>query len=125
MRLAWLLAALALATPAHAQRPPPASFQPAATFQPSEDNPADFPDAPGKDETLAFCGACHGMKIVAAQGMTRPQWDESLKWMVLRHNMPQLDRDDLDLILAYLERAFPPKATGGRPGWSNPFAPPK
>ena len=87
-------------------------------------DPADYPDAPGREEAVAFCGACHGMRIVASQGMTRVQWDESLKWMVLRHNMPELDKADLDVVLDYLERAFPPKATGGgRPGWNNPFAP--
>lgn len=92
------------------------------TVAPSD--PADYPDAPGREEAVQFCGACHSMRIVAQQGMTRGQWDESLKWMVVRHNMPQLDPEDLDPILDYLAKAFPPKATGGgRPGWSNPFAP--
>ena len=109
MRLATLF--FVLATPALAQ-----------TVAPSD--PADYPDAPGREEAVAFCGSCHGFRIVASQGMTRLQWDESLKWMVQRHNMPELDREDLDVILGYLERAFPPKATGGgRPGWTNPFAP--
>lgn len=112
MRLVLLLGVIAqlLASPLHAQ--------------PSEpDDPALYPDGPGKEEAMAFCGACHGFKLVAAQGMTRIQWDESLKWMVQRHNMPQLEGEDLDVILGYLERAFPPKPAGGRPGWSNPFAP--
>ena len=116
-RALLLAAAILCTTPASAQRPPSAAFQPA------EDNPADYPDAPGKDEALGFCGSCHGMKIVAAQGLTRPQWDESLKWMVQRHNMPDLPAEDRDIILGYLEKAFPPKATGGRAGWRNPFAP--
>ena len=90
----------------------------------AQSDPAEFPDAPGREEAVAFCGSCHSFRIVASQGMTRAQWDESLKWMVQRHNMPQLDKEDLDPILGYLERAFPPKATGGgRPGWVNPFAP--
>ncbi len=102
---------LALATPAGANEP---------------SNPEDYPPGPGREETVAFCGACHSFRLVAAQGMTRPQWEESLKWMVQRHNMPQLDKADLDVILAYLERAFPPKAPpAGRPGWTNPFAPQK
>jgi hypothetical protein len=86
-------------------------------------DPADYPDAPGREETVNFCGACHSFRLVAAQGMTRAQWDESVKWMVQRHNMPQLDKAELDVMLDYLAAAFPPKATGGRPGWSNPFAP--
>jgi hypothetical protein len=93
----------------------------AMTIEPS--NPEDYPDGPGREETVMFCGSCHSFKIVASQGMTRAQWDESLKWMVTRHNMPQLEGEDLDIVLAYLERTFPPKPAGSRPGWSNPFAP--
>jgi len=108
--LALLLGAALLTAPALAQ-----------TVAPSD--PADYPDAPGREETVIFCGACHSFRIVASQGMTRLQWDDSLKWMVQRHNMPQLEKDELDVILGYLERVYPPKATGGRPGWTNPFAP--
>ena len=110
---AALLGAALLAAPASAQ-----------TVAPS--NPADYPDAPGREEAVTFCGACHSFRLVAAQGMTRAQWDESLQWMVRRHNMPELDKEDLDVILGYLEKAFPPKAPAGgagRPGWTSPFAP--
>jgi mono/diheme cytochrome c family protein len=112
IRLAVALGAALIAAPALAQ-----------TVAPS--NPADYPDAPGREEAVTFCGACHSFRLVAAQGMTRMAWDESLRWMVQRHNMPELDKEDRDVILAYLERAFPPKAAGGRPGWTNPFAPQK
>ena len=37
-----------------------------------------------------YCTACHSFKIVAAQGMSRDRWDESLTWMVDRHNMPDV-----------------------------------
>jgi hypothetical protein len=110
MRRLLLLGAVLLAAPALAQG-----------IEPS--NPADYPEGPGRDDAVMFCGSCHSFKIVAAQGMTRAQWDESLKWMVARHNMPELEGEELDTVLTYLERAFPPKATGGRPGWTNPFAP--
>ncbi len=87
-------------------------------------NPEDYPPGPGREETVTFCGACHSFRIVAQQGMTRVQWDESLKWMVQRHNMPQLDAEELDVILDYLAKTYPPKAVpAGRPGWTNPFAP--
>jgi hypothetical protein len=46
-----------------------------------------------------------------------------MKWMVQRHNMPELDKEDMDLILGYIEKAFPPAPAGGRPGWRTPFAP--
>ncbi len=110
MRRLLFLGVALLAAPALAQ-----------TIEPS--NPEDYPAGPGREEAVMFCGSCHSFKIVAAQGMTRAQWDESLKWMVTRHNMPELEGEELDTILTYLERAFPPKPAGGRPGWTNPFAP--
>ncbi len=110
MRSLLLLGVALLAAPVLAQ-----------TIEPS--NPEDYPEGPGRDETVMFCGSCHSFKIVAAQGMNRAQWDDSLKWMVTRHNMPELEGEELDTILTYLERTFPPKPAGSRPGWTNPFAP--
>jgi len=115
---AWLLlAGLVLWTgPVLAQAP--------AGYVPPEEDEAAYPDFPGRDYAFGFCRACHGFKIVAAQGMTREQWDGSLTWMTQRHNMPELEKADRDVILGYLEKAFPPKAApAGRPGWNNPFAP--
>ena len=97
---------------------------PAAIFQPRDENEADYPDHPGRAETVGFCAACHGFRVVATQGMTRELWDNSLVWMTQRHNMPELDKADRDLMLDYLAKAFPPKAApAGRPAWRNPFAP--
>lgn len=116
--LAALAALILWTVPAAAQRAP------AATFQPRDENEADYPDHPGRPEAFGFCAACHGFRIVATQGMTRELWDSSLVWMTQRHNMPELDKADRDLILDYLAKAFPPKAApAGRPGWQNPFAP--
>lgn len=118
MRLSIVALALLLAGPAVAQRPP------AAAFAPEAEDPTTFPDFPGRDETFGFCAACHGFKLVAAQGMTREQWDGSLTWMTVRHAMPELEKAERDVILDYLAKAFPPKApTGGRGGWRNPFQP--
>jgi len=112
------LAMLVLPTLAAAQTAP------AATFQPREDADTNYPDHPGREETYGFCTACHGFRIVAAQGMTREQWDGSLIWMTQRHNMPPIDGSERDLILDYLAKAFPPKApAASRPGWRNPFGP--
>lgn len=110
IRLALALGAALAAAPAFAQGVAPS-------------DPADYPDAPGREEAVAFCGACHSFRIVAQQRLTRAQWDESMKWMVQRHNMPQLDKEDLDLILGYIEKAFPAAPAGARPGWTSPFAP--
>jgi len=117
-RASLLLAVLVLLSPQLA------SGQGAVGFQPREENEVDFPDHPGRAETFGFCSACHGFRIVAAQGMTREQWDSSLTWMSDRHSMPPIDAADREVMLDYLAKAFPPRTpAGGRPGWRNPFAP--
>lgn len=97
-----------------------AAAQPAATFTPRDENPEDFPTGPGRDTTFYACTACHGFKLVAAQGMSRGQWEDSLDWMVKRHNMPPLDEGDRKTVLDYLEGTYPPRAAPR--GWQNPFA---
>ncbi|MCW5729251.1 MAG: hypothetical protein KIT20_00720 [Alphaproteobacteria bacterium] len=103
------------------QVPAPSSAQSAAEFTPGDEAPEDYPDAPGREETFYACTACHGFKIVAQQGLTRRQWDESLDWMQERHGMPELDAEERKLILDYLEAAYPPRQPAGRGGWQNPF----
>ena len=86
------------------------------------ESPQDFPAGPGRDETFYACTACHGFKLVAQQGMTRAQWEDSINLMIRRHNMPPLDDKDRETVLNYLETAYPPRAPAGRGGWVNPFA---
>lgn len=98
----------------------PAAAQ--STFTPSDESPEDFAAGAGRDETFYACTACHGFKLVAQQGMTRAQWDDSINLMIRRHNMPALDDKDRATVLGYLEATFPPRAPAGRGGWQNPFA---
>lgn len=117
-RLGGVLELLLLPTLALAQR------RPIATFQPREENETDYPDHPDRVENFNFCGACHGFRVIAAQGMTRAHWDASLTWMSERHSMPALDKMDRNLFLDYLRKSFPQTApASGRFGWRNPFAP--
>ena len=112
--LALIVAATAFSLGAGAQAPAP--------FRPSDEQPEDLPTGPGRDETFYACTACHNFKLVSAQGMSRAQWDETLSWMTKRHNMPDIQGDDRQLILSYLEKQYPPKpARAG--GWKNPFSP--
>ena len=111
-RLAWLaMAGLLWIAPASAQ-----------TFTPRDESPEEFPAGTGRDETFYACTACHGFRLVAQQGMTRGQWEDSINLMVRRHNMPPLDDKDRDMVLNYLEAAYPRRAPTGRGGWVNPFA---
>ena len=93
--------------------------QTAPAFTPRDESPEDFPAGAGRDETFYACTACHGFKLIAAQGLTRPQWDESLALMTQKHNMPVLPPKEREVVLNYLEATFPPRARPG--GWQNPF----
>jgi hypothetical protein len=92
---------------------------PAAAF----DDPEDMPEGPGREEAFYTCIACHSMQVVTRQGMTRPMWEDTLRLMVERHGMPELEPDERALILSYLAEHFPAAAPGGRRGWTNPFVP--
>jgi hypothetical protein len=88
--------------------------------RPAEEGPEQYPAGPNRDDTFYFCTACHSFRLVAAQGMSRERWDESLTWMVSRHNMPDVQGPERTKILDYLAAAFPERkrAPGG---WKNPF----
>ena len=79
-----------------------------AQFRPSDETPEQLPEAPGREETFYACTACHNFKLVAAQGLTKPQWDDSLTWMTKRHNMPDIRGNERELILNYLATSRPP-----------------
>jgi hypothetical protein len=93
----------------------------AATFAPRDESPEEFAPGAGRDETFYACTPCHNFKLVAAQGLTRERWDETLSFMTSRHNMPALEGRERTLVLDYLEQAYPPRPARG--GWQNPFAP--
>lgn len=93
---------------------------PAAAFN----DPEDLPEGEGREETFYACVACHSFQVVARQGMTPAMWDNTLTLMVDRHGMMELPEDERALILDYLSEHFPASTeTGGRRGWTNPFAP--
>jgi hypothetical protein len=87
--------------------------------RPLEEQPEHYPEGPNRENTFYFCTACHSFRIVAAQGMSRERWDESLSWMVERHKMPDVKGEERDRILDYLATAFPERTQPG--GWKNPF----
>ena len=109
IRTLWLAAAFALlwALPVAAQTP-------------ADDRQEDYPDHPGREQAFYACIACHGFKLVAQQGQTRQQWNDTLDFMTKRHGMPPLDGDLRKTVLDYLETAFPPRTAPG--GWKNPFS---
>jgi cytochrome c553 len=101
---------------------PPASAQAATGLRHQDETPEQYPAGPNRAEAFYFCTACHGFRIVAAQGMSRARWDESLTWMTERHNMPKLEGEEREKILDYLATAFPERQRSPG-GWRTPFAP--
>ena len=99
--------------------PAPHSAGQAKQEGPREEQPEQFPDGPNREDTFYFCTACHGFKLVAAQGQARGQWEDTLDFMTARHNMPKLEGNDRKIVLDYLEAAFPPRRAPG--GFQNPF----
>ena len=87
--------------------------------RPPEEKPEQYPDGPNRENTFYFCTALPQLQVVAAQGMSRERWDESLTWMVERHKMPDVQGEDRKKILDYLATAFPERREPG--GWKNPF----
>jgi hypothetical protein len=92
------------------------------TFAPRDESPEEFPAGPGRDDTFYACTACHNFKLVAQQGMSRRQWEETLVLMTERHGMPPLDAKDRETVLGYLETAFAPSTRAAPGGWKNPFS---
>ena len=94
---------------------------PAAAVQPSTDPPVGpaqsteeeddyqgLPPGAGRDEVFGLCGACHSLKLVVQQGLSRSVWNEVIEYMVEEQEMPELDPEDSALILDYLERHYGP-----------------
>ena len=88
-------------------------------FTPRDENPEDYPPGPGRDATFYACTGCHGFKIVAQQGQSRQQWQDTLDWMTQKHGMPHVDGELRQIVLDYLEATYPPRTSPG--GWQNPF----
>lgn len=82
-----------------------------------EESPDDLPEGKGREEAFYGCTACHGFAIIRQQGMSRERWEATIVDMQVRHNMPEPDATDRQLMLDYLATAFPPRQRG-RP---NPF----
>lgn len=117
MSIRTLIAAAALLLGAVAL---PASIQPAAA---REESAEALPAAPGRDEAFVTCSACHAYRLVAAQGLSRERWDETITLMSEKHGMPKLEDDERRVVLDYLAKAHPPKRATGTGGFQVPFAP--
>ena len=65
-----------------------------------------LPDGAGREEVEIYCAACHSLKIVVQQRLSRDAWDETLVWMVEEQAMDPLLEDERKLVLDYLATHF-------------------
>ena len=87
------------------RQPIAASNQPAGHAADEWDG---LPQGPGREAVYGLCSACHSLMIVKQQGLSRPDWDETLVWMVEEQGMPELDAETWDLVLDYLAEHYGP-----------------
>ena len=74
----------------------------------AEDEWQGLPPGEGRKDVFAICGACHSLRLVTQQGLSRAVWDEALDWMVDEQEMDKLDPDERRLILEYLSAYYGP-----------------
>jgi hypothetical protein len=74
----------------------------------AEENLGDLPPGPGQEEVYHVCNACHSIRLVTQQRLSRPRWDKLLVWMVEEQGMPVFEPDARDRVLDYLDRHFGP-----------------
>lgn len=75
-----------------------------------EDEWKGLPPGKGRDVTLGLCDACHSIKLVVQQGLTRDGWDEVIDYMIAKQAMPALDAETRKLIVDYLAKNYSPKS---------------
>ena len=116
LRPAWLAAlaaavyfsAAAIAIASDAAQPSRA-LEAAVAATSSEEEYEGLPPGSGRDEVLGLCGACHSIKLVTQQGLSRSTWVEVLVFMVEEQEMAELEPEDEVLILDYLEKFYGPE----------------
>ena len=75
-------------------------------FGTDEEDWQGLPPGPGREEVFYTCQACHSLRIVVQQGLSRDSWEESLVWMVEEQGMPEPDEETLTLMLDYLAEHY-------------------
>ncbi len=69
------------------------------------DDRAEFeglPPGEGREDVFYTCQACHSLKTVQQQRLSREAWDETLMWMIDEQGMEQPELDEYDRLLEYL-----------------------
>jgi len=81
-------------------------------------------DAPGKAMVAVNCIPCHSTAIIAANHLTRSQWDETITTMQKKNGMWPIPPAIRKQILDYLAVAQRPEDRGLSQGKTSPWATP-
>jgi hypothetical protein len=68
----------------------------------AEDDTYGLPPGEGREDVLIYCGACHSVRLVVQQGLTRSGWEDLLQWMYDEQGMSELAPDEEKRVLDYL-----------------------
>lgn len=81
-------------------------------------------DAPGKAMVVANCIPCHSTAIIAANHLSRAQWDETITTMQKKNGMWAIPPTIRKQILDYLAVAQRPNDRGLSQGKASPWSAP-
>lgn len=73
-----------------------------------EDDFGGLAEGPGQEEVYYTCHACHSVRLVTQQRLSRERWDQLLDWMVEEQGMAELTADERGVILDYLAAHYGP-----------------
>lgn len=79
--------------------------------------------APGRDQVLANCVACHATALITQNHMSRSRWDATLTWMQETQGLWEIPAPDRAAILDYLALTQGVD-TGGAAAEDSPWAEP-
>jgi hypothetical protein len=81
---------------------------PIAVSWPQEDYKSMLPESDGKQLVVELCGTCHNLQKVVTSRKTDKEWERSVYDMVSRG--AQIFPEEVDQIVKYLAKSFPPKS---------------
>jgi hypothetical protein len=85
---------------------PPGGEPAKPKYTDDEETMGGLPPGPGRETVFYFCKACHSLRIVYQQGLSRERWADLLIWMVEKQGMPPLEGEELKNVLDYLAEHF-------------------